>query len=40
MRKEFKDGANYLELANKYGYTENYIRRIVHRKLVKKGEKK
>jgi Mor family transcriptional regulator len=32
MRTEFKAGANYMELANKFGYTENYVRRIVHRK--------
>ena len=39
LRKEFKDGSNYLELGNKYGYTENYVRRIVHRKGSKEGTK-
>jgi hypothetical protein len=32
IRKEFKSGATYLELATKYGYTETHIRRIVHRR--------
>jgi Mor family transcriptional regulator len=30
--QEFRDGATYRELGIKYGYTANYIRKIVHRK--------
>jgi Mor family transcriptional regulator len=32
MKKEFKSGASYNDLVNKYGYTESYVRRVVHGK--------
>jgi Mor family transcriptional regulator len=32
IRQEFKDGATYRELAIRYGYTERYVRTIIHRK--------
>jgi Mor family transcriptional regulator len=32
IRQEFGNGANYRELAVKYGYTRNHIRRIIHKK--------
>lgn len=32
IREEFKNGAGYRELARRYGYTEQHIRRIVHKK--------
>jgi Mor family transcriptional regulator len=31
IRQEFKGGATYRELSIKYGYTTNYVRKIVHR---------
>ena len=30
IRKEFKEGAMYRELAKRYGYTERRIRQIIH----------
>lgn len=32
IRKEFRDGAGYRELARRYGYSEQHIRNILHRK--------
>jgi Mor family transcriptional regulator len=32
IKQEFRNGANYRELSVKYGYTQNHIRRIVHKK--------
>jgi Mor family transcriptional regulator len=32
IKQEFCNGASYSELAVKYGYTRNHIRRIVHKK--------
>jgi Mor family transcriptional regulator len=32
IRDEFKNGASYRELARRYGYSEQHIRRIVHKK--------
>jgi Mor family transcriptional regulator len=32
IKQEFGDGANYNELAIKYGYTKDYIRKIVHKR--------
>ena len=32
IKEDFKNGANYRELAQRYGLSERYIRRIVHRK--------
>jgi Mor family transcriptional regulator len=31
IRQEFRDGATYRELGIKYGYTTEYIRKVVHR---------
>jgi Mor family transcriptional regulator len=38
IREEFKNGASYRELGVKYGYGENYIRKIIHRKGRKNGQ--
>jgi Mor family transcriptional regulator len=35
IRVEFKKGASYRELAMRYGYSERYIRRIVHKTKAK-----
>ena len=35
IREEFKNGANYKELAKCYGYTERRIRQIIHRRKPK-----
>jgi Mor family transcriptional regulator len=35
IRREFKDGATYRELGIRYGYTANYIRKIIHRQYKK-----
>jgi Mor family transcriptional regulator len=32
IRQEFRDGATYRGLARRYGYSERYIRNIIHRK--------
>jgi Mor family transcriptional regulator len=32
IKQEFRNGANYRDLAIKYGYTQTHIRRIVHKK--------
>jgi hypothetical protein len=32
IKQEFCNGASYNELALKYGYTKNYIRRILHKR--------
>jgi Mor family transcriptional regulator len=32
IREEFRDGASYLKLSIKYGYTQRSIRNIVHAK--------
>jgi Mor family transcriptional regulator len=32
IKQEFRNGANYRDLAVKYGYTQTHIRRIVHKK--------
>jgi Mor family transcriptional regulator len=36
IMKEFREGATYRELGIKYGYTENYIRKIVNKKRKKR----
>lgn len=35
IKEDFKNGANYKELAQRYGFTEQHIRRIVHKQKVK-----
>jgi Mor family transcriptional regulator len=32
IRQDFNNGMNYRDLARRYGYTERYIRNIIHRK--------
>jgi Mor family transcriptional regulator len=32
IKQEFCNGASYRDLAIKYGYTKDYIRRIVHKR--------
>jgi len=32
IRDEFKSGASYRELAQRYGYSERYVRTIIHEK--------
>jgi hypothetical protein len=32
IRKEYHDGSTYRELGKRYGYTERYIRNIIHSK--------
>ena len=32
IREEFRNGAGYRELAQRYGYSERYVRTIIHRK--------
>jgi Mor family transcriptional regulator len=32
IKQEFCNGASYRELAVKYGYTKDYIRKIVHKR--------
>jgi Mor family transcriptional regulator len=32
IQQEFRDGATYRELARRYGYSERYIRNLIHRK--------
>ncbi len=39
IREEFKDGAGYVELAHKYGYTTQRIRMIVVQKKQEKLQK-
>jgi Mor family transcriptional regulator len=40
IRKEFKNGASYRELALRYDYTETHVRRIVHKKKAKDSSNK
>jgi len=37
IREEFKNGASYREIGFKYGYSERYVRVIVHGKGRKNG---
>jgi Mor family transcriptional regulator len=39
IREEFKQGAGYKELARRYGYTEMWIRQIVHKRRPKGSQK-
>jgi hypothetical protein len=32
IKQEYRDGATYRELSRRYGYTESYVRKIIHRK--------
>jgi Mor family transcriptional regulator len=32
IREEFRNGAGYRELAQRYGYSERYVRTIIHEK--------
>jgi Mor family transcriptional regulator len=38
IREEFSNGVSYRELGFKYGYGENYIRKIIHGKERKNGK--
>jgi Mor family transcriptional regulator len=38
IREEFKNGAVYRELALRYGYSERYVRTIIHGKERKNGQ--
>ncbi|MBN2534463.1 MAG: hypothetical protein JXB88_16385 [Spirochaetales bacterium] len=37
IRREYRDGASYKQLANKYGYGICHIRRIIHRRKTVNG---
>jgi Mor family transcriptional regulator len=32
IREEFRDGAGYKDLARRYGYSEQHIRNVIHRR--------
>jgi Mor family transcriptional regulator len=40
IREKYGNGASYRDLAVLYGYTERYVRRIIHRKKSITGTKK